>query len=276
MKIENKKVIFGILISFLLLFLIIYIASKLQDNADRSSLENNYIVDENQENNDIEIDQGQEEENNEDEESKIEENSIEKVKDSVEVKSNPVPEKKVEKSPIYEKDSKEDLEQRLNEANKNNDYAAFADALAVVYKKGLEADENLVKIESEMYMKGTGYFESGEIDKAYEMADVIYSKVFSSWRFRYLKIRCLEKYGRDEFEKGNYDKAGEYAIKILQIQFRPEGANLLGDVYIKKIENNLSAGDKEAALNNLNYIWDYEVDETRRSRLTELKSEIEN
>ena len=91
-----------------------------------------------------------------------------------------------------------------------------------------------------------------------------------------MKIRCLEKYGRDEFEKGNYDKAGEYAIKILQIQFRPEGANLLGDVYIKKIENNLSAGDKEAALNNLNYIWDYEVDETRRSRLTELKSEIEN
>lgn len=183
--------------------------------------------------------------------------------------------KPVEEKPIYEKDSKEDIEQRLNEAKEKDDYQSFADALGVMYEKGFDSDENLVKIESEMYIKGTGYFDAGEVDKAYEMADVVFGKAFSSWRFKYLKIRCLEKYGRDEFEKGNYDKAEEYAMKILQIEFRPEGANLLGDIYIKKIEALIIAGDKQSAQNNLDTIWDYEVDQVRRDRLNELKVEIE-
>ena len=62
---------------------------------------------------------------------------------------------------------------------------------------------------------------------------------------------------------------------ILQMMYRPEGANLLADIYIKKIEINLAKGDKVSATNNLNYVWDYEVSEDRRDRLNELKQTIQ-
>jgi len=276
MQYNIKKIIPGLLIGIILLLVIIYYFSK-QENND---------INENNINQEEKIEDQNESKNNEnsDQEQKNEKSKNEDVKEEeiveeneITIKPEIIPETvKPEEKPKYEKDSKEDLEQRLNEAKEKDDYQSFADALGTVYEKGLEGDEDLLKIESEMYIKGTGYFDNSKIDKAYEMADIIYDKAFSSWRFRYLKIRCLEKYGRDEFEKGNYDKAEEYAMKILSIEFRFEGANLLCDVYVKKIEANLSSGDKEAALNNLNIIWDYEVDESHRNKLIELKDKIEN
>lgn len=276
MQCNIKKIVPGLLIGLVLLLVIIYYFSKQEDN---NINENNIVQEEKTEdqdkNNDedleVEVETEIEENENVDEDEISSEDEI-----IIEPEIIPVPEVPEEKPVVYEKDSKEDLEQRLNEAKEKDDYNSFADAIEIVYEKGWEADEDLLKIESEMYTKGNGYFDNNEIDKAYEMANIIYEKAFSSWRFRYLKIRCLEKYGRDEFEKDDYNKAEEYAMRILQIQFRPEGANLLGDVYIKKIEINLLAGDKKVAQNNLNFIWDYEVDESRRNRLTELKDEIES
>lgn len=248
MQFDTKKIISGLLIGLVLLLVIIYYSSNQKDdNINENNINQEEKIEDQNENEEIE---------NLDQEQEVEDISEEK--------------------PKYEKDSKEDLRQRLNEAKEKDDYNSFANALGVIYEKGLEGDEDLLKIESEMYIKGTGYFDNSEIDKAYEMANTIYDKVFLSWRFKYLKIRCLEKYGRDEFEKNDYNKAEEHAMKILQIEFRPEGANLLGDIYIKKIENNLLSGDKKSAQNNLNTIWDYEVDESRRNRLTELKTEIES
>ena len=267
MQFDSKKIITGLVVGLLLLFIIIIFINK-EKKDDDVLINEDQKIEENIE------DRGptSTSQDNEDIEEVLEEENKE-----VAVNITPVPTeiKPVKEKPIYEKDSKEDIEQRLNEAKEKDDYQSFADALGVMYEKGFDSDENLVKIESEMYIKGTGYFDAGEIDKAYEMADIIFGKAFSSWRFKYLKIRCLEKYGRDEFEKDNYNKAEEYAMKILQIQFRPEGANLLGDIYIKKIEASIATGDRKSAQNNLNAIWDYEVDETRRTRLNELKSEIE-
>ncbi|MFH1535565.1 MAG: hypothetical protein ABIC96_00635 [Patescibacteria group bacterium] len=276
MQFDSKKIITGLIAGLLLLFIIIIFVNKEKKDDDILVSEDQKIEENIDQTNEITNNQDEiEEKDNE----SIDTEEISKEEDKKIINNTaPVPAnvKPAEEKPIYEKDSKEDIEQRLNEAKEKDDYQSFADALGVMYEKGFDSDENLVKIESEMYVKGTGYFESGEIGKALEMADVIFSKAFSSWRFKYLKIRCLEKYGRDEFEKGDYDKAEEYAMKILQIEFRPEGANLLGDVYIKKIEANLATGDKEAAQNNLDTIWDYEVDQVRRDRLNELKTEIES
>lgn len=272
MQFESKKIITGLVAGLLLLFIVIIFINKEKKN-DNILINENQNVEENIDHTD-EITGDQDEIENQADENA--EKLPEEENNEVVNNTTPIPaETKPEEKPIYEKDSKEDIEQRLNEAKEKNDYQSFADALGVMYEKGFDSDESLVKIESEMYIKGTGYFESGEIGKALEMADVIFSKAFSSWRFKYLKIRCLEKYGRDEFEKGNYDKAEEYAMKILQIEFRPEGANLLGDIYIKKIEALIIAGDKQSAQNSLNTIWDYEVDQSRRDRLNELKTEIE-
>jgi hypothetical protein len=89
-----------------------------------------------------------------------------------------------------------------------------------------------------------------------------------------LRIRCFEKIGRTAYDANDLTKAEEYAMNILKMMFRPEGANLLGDVYIKKIENDIKEGDTQSALNNLNYIWDYELGQDRRDKLNELKQTL--
>lgn len=210
----------------------------------------------------ITIDEISEEENEEENEAIVSETVIQPKQE----------EEKIE----YPENSKEYLADKLRTAIDNKNYELFADTLRKVYDSNWQGEEELKKLESELYVTGTGYFQEGNISEALEMAEIISPIVFESWRFNYLKIICLEKLGLDEFAKGNYDEAEEYAMKILQIEFRPEGANLLGDIYIKKIEANLAAGDKEAAQNNLNTIWDYEVDESRRNKLIELKAEIES
>ena len=182
MQCNIKKIIPGLLIGIILLLVIIYYSSNQEDNN----------INENNTNQEEKIEDQNKSENNEnsDQEQKIEENENENENENVkeeeilnedeiitEPEIIPIPTKPEEK-PKYEKDSKEDLEQRLNEAKEKDDYQSFANALGVMYEKGWETNESLVKIESEMYVKGTGYFDNSEIDKAYEMADIIYNKAF--------------------------------------------------------------------------------------------------
>jgi hypothetical protein len=120
----------------------------------------------------------------------------------------------------------------------------------------------------------TKYYDAGNIDEALRISSLVYNEVPSAWRFRYLRIRCFDKIGRDAYDANDLTKAEEYAMNILKMMFRPEGANLLGDVYIKKIENDIKEGDTQSALNNLNYIWDYELSQDRRDKLNELKQTL--
>ena len=171
--------------------------------------------------------------------------------------------------------TKEGLLSALKRAGEKEDYQNFAQYLKMIYQKQWDEEEDFARTESEIYMKVTeNYFDKGDIDKALEISSLVYQEVPQGWRFRYLRIRCLEKLGRDAFSQGDLVKAEEYAMKILQMMYRPEGANLLADIYIKKIETNLLANDKAPALDNLNYIWDYEVSQDRRDKLTELKEQI--
>ncbi len=171
--------------------------------------------------------------------------------------------------------TKEGLLSALKEAGGKEDYENFAKYLKMVYQSLWDEEEDFARAESEIYMKVTeNYFDKGDIKKALEISSIVYDEVPQGWRFRYLRIRCLEKIGRDAFTQGDLVKAEEYAMKILQMMYRPEGANLLADIYIQKIEANLMSGDKISALNNLNFIWDYEVSQDRRDKLTELKEQI--
>ena len=77
----------------------------------------------------------------------------------------------------------------------------------------------------------------------------------------------LEKYGRQAFAKSDLVAAEGFAIDILKMMFRPEGTNLLADVYIKKIEIALASGDKSTARSAYDYIKDYEISPDRRTKL---------
>ena len=56
--------------------------------------------------------------------------------------------------------------------------------------------------------------------------------------------------------------------------YRPEGANLMADIYISKIRINIKNNNTNLAKQNLNYIWDYEVSQDRRDELTNLKKQL--
>lgn len=171
--------------------------------------------------------------------------------------------------------TKEGLLSALKEAGEKEDYQGFTEYLKMVYQKQWDKEEDFTKAESEIYMNVTeNYFDKGDVNKALEISDMVYKEVSQGWRFRYLMIRCLEKLGREALEQGNLEKAEEFAMRILQMMYRLEGANLLADIYIQKIEADLAANNKTSALNNLDYIWDYEVSQDRRDRLVELKEQI--
>lgn len=171
--------------------------------------------------------------------------------------------------------TKDGLLSVIKNTGEQEDYENFAKYLKMVYERLWDKEEDFAKTESETYMKVTeNYFDKGDIEKALEISSIVYDEVPQGWRFRYLRIRCLEKLGRDAFDQGDLAKAEEYAMKILQMIYRPEGANLLADIYIKKIEENLANNDKTSALNNLDYIWDYEISQDRRDKLTKLKNRI--
>ncbi|MBU2542897.1 hypothetical protein KJ785_05050 [Patescibacteria group bacterium] len=154
-------------------------------------------------------------------------------------------------------------------------YVAFANDLELVYQNQWEGEKSFDQVESKAYMAVTEkYFDTGDIDKALEIADIVYEKVSSGWRFKYLKIRCLEKKGRDAFVSGDLDLAEKYSFEMLSMEFRPEGVNLLGDVYIERIKIAIKDEDKALAESRLGFIWDYEVSQDRRETLIELSETV--
>ncbi|MFZ2390803.1 MAG: hypothetical protein WAW15_03225 [Minisyncoccales bacterium] len=175
--------------------------------------------------------------------------------------------------PTFDSSTKEGILSAMDYYGKLEDFDNFSKYLKVMYQNQWDKDPNLEKKESEIYMDvTTKYFDINNINEALRISTIVYNEVSQGWRFRYLRIRCLEKIGRDAYIQNDLVKAEEYAMKILQMMFRLEGSDLLADVYIKKIEDNLAKEDKMAAANNLNFIWDYEVSQDRRDRLTELKN----
>lgn len=156
-----------------------------------------------------------------------------------------------------------------------HDFESFASTLQEVYKNGWAGTSEFTTLESQLYVYATDkYWVKGDLENSLRVSTVVYTKVPEAWRFRYLRIVTLEKYGRNALDADDLVKAEDYAMQILQMMFRPEGANLMADIYIKKINANITAGDTEMAKNNLGYIWDYEVSADRRETLTALKSQL--
>jgi hypothetical protein len=177
--------------------------------------------------------------------------------------------------PTFDSSIKEGVLAAMDYYGKSEDFENFSKYLKIMFQNQWDRDVNLEKKESEIYMNVTEkYFDTGNIDEALRISTIVYNEVPQGWRFRYLRIRCLERMGKDAFNQNDLVKAEEYAMKILQMMFRIEGSDLLADVYIKKIESDLLKGNKASAKNNLLYIWDYEVSQDRRDKLTELKNTI--
>lgn len=194
---------------------------------------------------------------------------------SVSIDSDSLPEKIDEVQ--HRQGEKETLLANLKSAGDREDYATFADYLKQIYEKGLYKDKDFESAESAAYVKATDkYYKTGDYEKSLEIATIVYDQVPAGWRFRYLRIVSLEKLGRAAFSQNDFARAEQYANIILQMMYRPEGANLLADIYIAKIESNIAAGDKTAAQNNLKYIWDYEVSQDRRDKLNQLSSQIQS
>ena len=164
----------------------------------------------------------------------------------------------------------------LTEAAKKEDYGAFGDALKKVYENKWENEKEFVVIESDLYQKADKkYFVAGNYAKMLEISTTVYQKAPFSWRFPYLRILTLQRLGLDVFEKGDLATAENMAMEILKMKYRPEGANLLADVYIQRIKTALKDGNTALAKQHLGYIWDFEVSTDRRDTLNGLKIEID-
>jgi hypothetical protein len=154
------------------------------------------------------------------------------------------------------------------------DFGTFADLLQKVYKNQWTQKE-FVKVESDMYVYATDtYWVKGDLANSLRFSTLVFNKVPEAWRFRYLRIVTLEKYGRNALNAGDLKTAENYANQILQMMYRPEGANLLADIYISKINTNIKDGNTTLAKQNYAYIKDYEVSQDRRDTLNNLKKQL--
>jgi hypothetical protein len=180
-----------------------------------------------------------------------------------------------EGTPTFDSTTKEGVLAAMDYYGNLEDFDNFSKYLKEMYRNQWDKDPNLEAKESEIYMDvTTKYFDNGNIDEALRISSIVYAEVPQGWRFRYLRIRCFEKIGRDAYNQNDLTKAEENAMNILKMMFRLEGSDLLADVYIKKIESNLAQGNKVAAASNMDFIWDYEVSQDRRDKLNELKQTI--
>ena len=173
--------------------------------------------------------------------------------------------------------TKEQLLVSLKSAAEAEDYPAFAKHLKTAYEKGWNKDIDFESIESSAYVQADQtYFIPGNYQKTLEISTIVYNQVPQGWRFQYLRVLALEKLGRMALESpyggspAGRQAAEDYANTILKMTFRPEGANLLADVYMKKIEESLQTGNVQEAQAAYLYIKDFEVSEDRRARLNEL------
>ena len=163
----------------------------------------------------------------------------------------------------------------LKKAVDARDFESFANVLATVYKNQLGNKKEFTTLESALYVYATDtYWVKGDLENSLRVSNIVYNKVPEAWRFRYLRIVTLEKYGRNAFNAGDLKIAEDYANQILKMMYRPEGANLMADIYISKIKTNINNQDLNSAKNNLGYIWDYEVSADRRATLEDLKKQL--
>lgn len=176
----------------------------------------------------------------------------------------------------YSKLDRATLLAKITEAGQKEDYSNFANALKEVYKRAWEKEADFENVERSTYIfVDTNYFVAGKLDRALEITTIVYNQVPSGWRFFYLRVLVLEKFGRDAFNVGDLVTAEKRALDILTMGFRLEGTNLLADVYIKKIENDITAKDKNSALNDYKFIKDFEVGDDRRAKLDSLYQQIQ-
>ncbi len=207
------------------------------------------------------------------------------IKDTVNAEVSPsIPvtkEKPAEIKPIVDNTpsnltpEQKDLLAKLQKTVNARDFPAFSSALLDVYKNKWGDVKEFTKAESELYVYATDtYWAKGDLENSLKVSTLVYNKAPEAWRFRYLRIITLEKYGRNALNKEDLKTAESYANQILQMTFRPEGANLLADVYISKIKANIKDGNTALAKQNLDFIWDYEVSQDRRDALTALKKQV--
>ncbi|PIR68867.1 hypothetical protein COU48_01730 [Candidatus Nomurabacteria bacterium CG10_big_fil_rev_8_21_14_0_10_03_31_7] len=169
----------------------------------------------------------------------------------------------------------QDLLVRLQKSVNARDYESFSDALLEVYKNQWTNVADFIKLESNLYVYTYDtYYMKGDLENSLKYSSIVFYKVPEAWRFRYLRIMTLEKYGRNAFAVNDLNSAEGYAKQILQMTFRLEGTNLLADVYISKINTNIKDGNTALAKQNLGFIWDYEVSADRRTTLTTLKTQL--
>lgn len=167
------------------------------------------------------------------------------------------------------------LLKKLEQTVKDKDFENFALTLEEVYKNQWGGKKEFSTVESSMYVYATNeYWVKGDLENSLRVSDIVYGKVPEAWRFRYLRIVTLEKYGRNAFNSGDLVKAEEYANKILQMMYRPEGANLMADIYIAKIEQNIRDGKTDLAKQNLGFIWGFEVSADRAAKFEALKAQL--
>jgi hypothetical protein len=163
---------------------------------------------------------------------------------------------------------------KLQTAVNTHDFESFADLLQTVYKNQWISKE-FVKVESDMYVYATNtYWVKGDLTNSLRVSTLVFNKVPEAWRFRYLRIVTLEKYGRNAFNAGDLKTAEDYANQILQIMYRPEGANLLADIYIMKIKDNIKDNKIDLARQNLNFISGFDVSKDRVDTLNNLRSQL--
>lgn len=164
----------------------------------------------------------------------------------------------------------------LRKATQKEDWESFGKAMAQVYEQRLiEQNQEFNKAESEAYVKATTYLDQEkDPQKALDVATQVYNLSPYGWRFNYLRVRALENLGRQAFAQKDLNTAESYAMQMLTIQYRPEGANLLADIYIQKIEQALKDGAKDKALQGYLTIKDYEISQDRRDKLNALSRQL--
>lgn len=169
----------------------------------------------------------------------------------------------------------EDLKNASDRAKREEDYLPFAKYLKSVYEKGLDKNKQFMIIESDLYVfADKGYFVKGNYNKSLEFSTIVYSYVPMGWRFAYLRILSLEALGRAAIKNNDIQRAEEYAMTILQMTYRLEGANLLADLYIKKIEKSINENNSNKAARDLDYILGFEISQDRKDKLNSLKKKI--
>lgn len=175
----------------------------------------------------------------------------------------------------YDTKEQEALAKQLSTAIDAKDFSAFATALRAVYDKGWQNLDGFKALESKMYVYVTDtYFVKKNYSESLRLANIVFDKVFESWRFSYMKIVSLQNLGNIEFDKGNYAGADKYAFEILAIEFRPEGADLHARVNIAKAKLAKTAGNITEAKALLTDALRYELTAERKAEAEKLLAEL--